>query len=138
VGIGGCSAHGRPVELRNSRPRLRASPTRSVGLVCGACRSPTVRPWLLRRVHLTVPRAAVHRFRSNQPALDDWFEFRQSPVAPLPYVVPPPDTERSGPLPDPRLTTKCGQSYAPIRDAFARVTRPSWAARQSDRLRAPS
>jgi hypothetical protein len=29
-------------------------------------------------------------------------------------------------------------SYAPVRDAFARVTWPSWAARQSDRLRAPS
>jgi hypothetical protein len=53
-----------------------------------------------------------------------------------PVGVPPPDTERSGLRPDARLTTKCGQSYAPIRDAFARVTWPSWAARQSDRLRA--
>ena len=56
----------------------------------------------------------------------------------VPQAVPPPDTERSDPRPDARLTTKCGQSYAPIRDAFARVTWPSWAARQSGRLRAPS
>ena len=34
--------------------------------------------------------------------------------------VPPPDTEWSSPRPDARLTTKYGQSYAPIRDAFAR------------------
>jgi hypothetical protein len=40
--------------------------------------------------------------------------------------------------PDAGLTTKCGQSYAPIPEAFASVTWPPWAARQSDRLRAPS
>ena len=28
----------------------------------------------------------------------------------VPQAVPPPDTERSGPRPDARLTTKCGQS----------------------------
>jgi hypothetical protein len=31
-------------------------------------------------VHLTRPREAVHRFRSTQPALDDWCEFRQTPL----------------------------------------------------------
>lgn len=44
LGIGGCSAHGRPVELRDGWHHLRAGLTRSVGRVCGASRSPTVRP----------------------------------------------------------------------------------------------